>query len=119
EHLLRDGLISEEDLNLYQFTDDTDEAVRWITRFYRNYHSSRFVKDQFVIRLKRVPSAGAIAGLNEDFADIINGGKIRVVEPTPEEREDRDALDLQRIALAFNRRSYGRLRQMIDVLNSF
>jgi uncharacterized protein (TIGR00730 family) len=119
EHLLRDGLITEDDLNLYQFTDDTDVAVRWITRFYRNYHSSRFVKDRFVIRLQRAPSDAALAGLNEDFSDIINGTKIRRVSATPEEEEDDDALELERIAFSFDRRSYGRLRQMLDVLNNF
>src|SRR5262245_10932918 len=119
EHLLRDELISPDDLHLYQFTDNADEAVRSITRFYRNYHSSRFVGDLFVIRLQRAPSPAAAAGLNEDFADIIAGQKIEIVEPTPEEREDQDCLGLARIAFGFNRRDYGRLRQMIDALNSY
>jgi hypothetical protein len=47
------------------------------------------------------------------------GDKVQAVEPTPEEREDNAYLDLPRIAFGFNRRDYGRLRQMIDVLNSF
>jgi uncharacterized protein (TIGR00730 family) len=119
EHLLRDELISPDDLHLYQFTDNADEAVRSITRFYRNYHSSRFVGDLFVIRLQRAPSPAAAAGLNEDFSDIINGQKIEIIEPTPDEREDEDCLGLQRIAFGFNRRDYGRLRQMIDALNSY
>src|SRR5881398_2121019 len=42
EHLLRNQFISPDDLNLYTVTDDPDEAVRLITRFYRNYHSMRF-----------------------------------------------------------------------------
>src|SRR5882757_4722794 len=88
EHLLRDELISPDDLNLYQITDDTDQAVKIITRFYRNFQSSRFVKDLFVIRLKHAPSEPAIEAMNEDFADIINGEKIRVIEPMPEERAD-------------------------------
>jgi hypothetical protein len=46
-------------------------------------------------------------------------GKIHAIEATPEEREDNQYLDLPRIALGFNRRDYGRLRQLIDVLNSF
>src|SRR5438034_2614265 len=75
EHLLRHELISPDDLNLYQLTDNADEAVRWITRFYRNYHSSRFVKELYVIRLHRAPSSAAIAGLNEDFAAIITEPK--------------------------------------------
>lgn len=119
EHLLRDQLISPDDLNLYQITDDIDQAVKWITRFYRNYHSSRFVKDLFVMRLKRAPSESALEGLNEDFADIVTGPKMQVIEPTPDEREDNDCLDLQRIAFGFDRRQYGRLRQLIDALNGF
>ena len=55
--------------------------------------------------------------MNEDFADIIIEGKIRVIKPTPEEVESKDSLDLKRIAFNFNRRDYGRLRQLIDVLN--
>src|SRR3954471_16284227 len=119
EHLLRNGFISPDDLNLYTVTDDPDEAVRLITRFYRNYHSMRFVHEMLVIRLKHRPSDYAIEGLNEDFKDIISGEKIEPIEATPEEREDNQYLDLPRIAFGFNRRDYGRLRQLIDVLNSF
>lgn len=117
EHLLRDQLISPDDLHLYQITDNTDQAVKIITRFYRNFHSSRFVKDLFVIRLKHAPTASAIEAMNEDFADIIVGQKIQTVPATPEEVEDADNVDLPRVAFGFNRRDYGRLREMIDVLN--
>lgn len=118
EHLLRDQLISPDDLYLYQITDSTDEAVKIITRFYRNFHSTRFVKDLFVIRLKHPPSDSAIEAMNEDFADIIVGPPISRIEATPEEVADNDNLHLHRIAFGFNRREYGRLRQLIDVLNS-
>ena len=117
EELLRNKLISPEDLNLYQITDSADEAVKIITRFYRNFHSTRFVRDLFIIRLKIAPSESALAALNEDFSDIIIEGKIQAVKPTPEEVEHNEHLELKRIAFNFNRRDYGRLRQMIDVLN--
>ena len=117
EELLRNKLISPEDLNLYHITDSTDEAVKIITRFYRNFHSTRFVRDLFIVRLKKAPNASALAALNEDFADIIVGGKIAAIKPMPEEIADNDELELARIAFNFNRRDYGRLRQMIDVLN--
>jgi uncharacterized protein (TIGR00730 family) len=119
EHLLRGELISPEDLTLYQIAHNTDDAVKIITRFYRNFQSSRFVKDLLVIRLKNAPSATALAAINEDFADIITGEPFKVIQPTPEETEDNDRLDLVRIAGGFNRRDYGRLRQLIDVLNGF
>jgi uncharacterized protein (TIGR00730 family) len=118
EHLLRDQLISPDDLNLYQITDDTDQAVKIITRFYRNFHSTRFVKELFVIRLKNAPSESAIQAMNEDFHDIIVGPKIAKMEPTAEEIADDDHVELPRIGFGFNRRDYGRLRQLIDVLNS-
>ena len=117
EHLLRDGLISPDDLNLYRITDNVDEAVKIVTRFYRNFQSTRFVRDLFIIRLKHAPSASAIEALNEDFADIITGEPMKAIEATAEEREDNDRLDLQRLAFGFNRRDYGRLRQLVDVLN--
>ncbi len=119
EHLLRNEFIGPEDLHLYQITDSAEQAVKIVTRFYRNYHSTRFVRDLLVIRLRHAPTASAIEGLNEDFADIITGEKIHALEPTPEEREETQFLDRPRIAFGFNRRDYGRLRQMIDVLNSF
>jgi hypothetical protein len=119
EQLLRDKLISAEDLTLYQITDSTDEAVKIILRFYRNFHSTRFVKDLFIIRLKHAPSESALAALNEDFSSIVNEGKIKAIKPTPEEVEDNDNLELARIGFNFNKRDYGRLRQMIDVLNGF
>ncbi len=119
EHLLRDQLISPDDLNLYQITDDPDQAVKIITRFYRNFHSSRFVKDLFVIRLKHAPSPSAIEAMNEDFADIVVGPPIKSIDPTPDEIADNDHVDLARIAFGFNRRDYGRLRHLIDTLNSF
>jgi uncharacterized protein (TIGR00730 family) len=119
EHLLRNQFISPEDLQLYQISDSSEEAVRIITRFYRNYHSMRFVHELLVIRLKRAPLEQSLQGLNEDFADIITGEKIHIIEPTPEEKEEQQYLDLPRIAFGFNRRDYGRLRQLIEVLNSY
>ena len=119
EHLLRDQLISPEDLGLYQITDDTDHAVKIITRFYRNFHSTRFVRELFVIRLKNAPTDTSIAALNEDFGDIVAGAPIARIPTTPEEVEDEDHVELPRIAFGFNRRDYARLRQLIDVLNSF
>ena len=116
---MRDKLISPEDLGLYHITDNVEDAVRHIARFYRNFHSTRFVRDLLIIRLKHPPAPSALAALNEDFADIITGEPFHVIPPTPEETDDAEHLDLQRLAFGFNRRDYGRLRQLIDVLNQY
>jgi hypothetical protein len=118
EHLLRAQLISPPDLNLYYITESADDAVRHIVRFYRNYHSMRSVADKLVIRLKNAPSPSAIEALNEDFEDIITGDKIRAIAAMPEEQDEVATLNLQRIAFGFNRKDYGRLRHLINVLNT-
>ena len=71
-----------------------------------------------VIRLKNAPSPSAIEALNEDFADIITGDKIRAIAAMPEEQDEVATLNLQRIAFGFNRKDYGRLRHLINVLNT-
>ena len=66
-------------------------------------------------KFNKIPEAEEIY---KKVSDIMNGEKIHIIEPTPEEREDNQFVDLPRIAFSFNRRDYGRLRQLIDVLNS-
>jgi uncharacterized protein (TIGR00730 family) len=116
-HLLGRGMISEEDLSLFRVTDDLDTAVEEITGFYRNYHSSRYVGDLLVLRVRREPGREQLDALNRDFPDILAGGRIEVREVLPREAGEVD--HFPRITLRFNHSSVGRLRQLIDRLNSF
>ena len=57
--------------------------------------------------------------LGHDFADIVVKGEIVQTGALEEEREDAPELvRLPRLVLEFNRSSFGRLRQLIDRLNS-
>lgn len=118
DHLLRNELISESDLAFYQMTESTEQAVKWISQFYRNFHSMRFVRDKLIIRMKYPPSPSAIAAMNEDFADILSGEPFDTLPPTQEEVDDKDLLDLPRIGFGFNRRDYGRLRHLVNRINT-
>jgi uncharacterized protein (TIGR00730 family) len=115
--LLRSGLISEEDLSLFRVTDDVDEAVEEIRGFYRMYHSSRYVGEKLVIRLNRPPGPKLVERLQRDFADLLVSGRFLVGGALPEEEAD-ETSTLSRLILHFNRFNFGRLRQMIDVLNA-
>ena len=114
-HLQARGLISDADLSLYSVTDDPEVAGPEITRFYSNYHSSRYVRGTFVIRVRHAPGAAALEALNRDFADIVASGRIEVAEAL--EAENGEVPDLPRITLDFDRRSVGRLRERIDEIN--
>jgi len=115
-HLLARRLISEDDLALFKVTDDVDEAVAEVTGFYSNYHSSRYVREGLVIRVREAPDAGELAALNLEFGDILAGGAIEVRGALPEEGGEADPFP--RVLLRFERKKMGRLRQLIDRLNA-
>ena len=115
--LFKAGYIAEEDLSLYHITHSVDDAVREITDFYRVFHSQRFVRGQLVLRLMRRPSPELVERLNDEFSDIVTTGKIRLGGAHPDEANEPALADLPRLLFAFNRRSFGRLRQLIDIIN--
>lgn len=114
--LLGNGTISPEDLGLFYVTDSAEDAVNEILAFYKRFHSSRFVHDRLVMRLKSPLSDGSIAQFNHDFADIIEKDEIRQV-PNALPEEDGEHADLPRLVFHFTRRSLGRLRALIDAIN--
>lgn len=114
--LLGQGMISSEDLSLYELTDSVTQAVASIERFYRVYHSMRYVRNKLVLRLRVSPSDAFLADLNLHFRDLLISGQIQLRGPLVEEDEPALA-DMPRLVLRFNRRSLGRLRQLIDCIN--
>ena len=118
KRMLSQGFISEEDLNFFKIVEDVETVIEEIRRYYSNYHSYRFVGRDLVIRMLRPPSPTLVESLNRGFRDILTEGEVRSTEPLPEETDDPETLSLPRLLVPFNRRDFGRLRQMIDVINS-
>lgn len=112
------GMIDPDDRALYRITDSVQEAVSEIEGFYRNYHSIRWVGDRMVIRIRATPTDEEIAQLNDEFSGIIVGGRIEKTFPLPPEVSGNDHLDLPRLMMKFNRRSFGCLRSLINTINS-
>lgn len=118
DKLLAMGLISESDLNLFLQTADIDEACEEIFKFYSNYHSQRFTAGKLILRLRQAPTEDELVEINREFGDIVVEGEIERAEPNRAEIEDGDALNMERITFYFDRRQFGRLRQLIDQLNA-
>ncbi len=117
EHLLARGMISPDDIHLYKVTDDADEAVREILNFYSNYHSSRFVDGRLSVRVRQTPNDEQLDALNTNFADILTEGTIETGAALP--GEDGECPEFGRVLLQYNRRSTGRLRQLVNELNTY
>ncbi len=116
QQLLNNGMISPQDMHLFKITDDVDVAVQEVLQFYRRYHSSRWVRDSLVIRLKSPLDSDHVERLNETFGDILLAGRIHTL-PGPMAAEDNECPDLQRLVMQFDRRSIGRLRLLINTVN--
>ncbi|NBR69388.1 MAG: TIGR00730 family Rossman fold protein [Verrucomicrobia bacterium] len=120
EHLLGDGLISEEDFTLFKITDDLEFARREVVNFYYNFHSYRYIGNVMIVRLQRQIPPGALVRLNDDFHDILRPETlITFCDPYPEEANEPELASLSRLCVPFNRRNLGRLRALLDRLNQF
>ena len=117
EELAGGGYIAINDLDRVLITDSAKAATAEITGFWRNYDSLRWVGDSLVIRLKAVPSAAEIEQLNENFAGLLDSGRIEATGPLDAETSDKDRLELPRIVFTPRRRAVGELHRLIRALN--
>jgi len=114
--LLRNRMINEQDMDLFYITDDVSKGVADIVRFYRIYHSSRWVDDDFVLRLHRPISKQTLERINDEYAaDILEGGRIEQCGPL--EAEQGEYPRMARLKMRFDKKSFGRLRRLIDTVN--
>ena len=119
KHMLEKGMISEVDLSLYRLTDKVETAVEEVCRFYRNYHSQRFVGDLLVLRCRQVPKKAPLKQLDQKFVGLLSGGGFASSPALPEEADEPELRGLPRILFKFNRRNFGGLRQLIDEINGW
>lgn len=117
--LLKRRFINDEDISLFTITDDIDEAVHVVTRFYHNYHSVRTLKDELAIRIHRAPNEEQLARINREFAIICMNGGFRVAGPHPLESDEPSLANMPRLVFKFNKRDHAHLRRLIDVINGF
>ena len=118
KQLLERNLINEEDLGLFTIVDSAEEAVAHILKFYSRYHSIRYVGRQLAMRLQTSISAEQLERLEQQFGDLLTSGRYELRGPLEEELDEPLLRNLPRLVFHFNRRSAGRLRQLINHLNN-
>lgn len=118
EELLTRNFICPSDFAIIERVSSALSALETIQRFYRRYHSMRYVRGRLVIRLTTPLRREEVQRLAEQFQDIlVAGGGIVSTGALEEERDDGDVIDLPRLAVDFNRRDFGRLRSLINAIN--
>ncbi len=115
--LLNDGLISSDDLGLIYHTDDVQDAVDHITKYYSNYHSFRYVGKAVLLRLNHALSEQSLERLNAEFSDVLHEGCIEQVMRWPENDEPQYA-HYPRLRMRLKHGRMNILPQLIQRMNA-
>jgi uncharacterized protein (TIGR00730 family) len=114
--LLKGKFLTEEEFKLFKVVGSVKEAVNEIESFYRNYHSIRFGREATIIRLNRKIPVKELKKLSKKYKDVVSG-EIIPSGPLPAEVRNKEFLELPRICMRFDRKSYGRLIELIKDLS--
>jgi len=105
------------DMNLLRLAYSADEAVEEINQFYSNFHSTRWLKKKFVIRMRHALNEAALAHMHDAFADLRLNDDFHQHVYVGEEHDDVQFSHLTRLAFSFNGRAQGRLRELVNFIN--
>jgi len=116
KNLLERKMINDEDTSIFHIATSVDDAVEHVLKFYRIYHSSRYVGEKLVLRLNHSVSESQLSMLNDEFPLIVKTGCINQCGPLDGEE---DHLDLPRLSFHHTRDHFGLVRTLIDRINEF
>ncbi|KPY16773.1 Decarboxylase protein [Pseudomonas savastanoi pv. glycinea] len=105
------------DMKLMRLVYSADDAVEEINQFYGNFHSSRWLKNKFVICMRHALSAKALEHMQEAFADLCINENFHQHSYQGEEHDEVQFSHLTRLAFTFTGRNQGRLRELVDYIN--
>ncbi|TRX75511.1 LOG family protein [Pseudomonas mangiferae] len=105
------------DLKLVRLVNSAEAAAEEISQFYRNFHSSRWLKNNFIIRMNHALSETAMSALEADFGDLCLNTGFTQQAYDEADKEESEFSELTRLVFAFNGRDHGRLRELYDFIN--
>ena len=117
EQMLARGFINPEDMSFFRIMRSPLEAADWIKSYYDTFHSFRQFRNRLIVRLEKELPDSAITVLNEQFHDLVESGKIYRTPPLPAEADEPGLASKPRIAFSYNRKSAGRLNEMVLMIN--
>jgi uncharacterized protein (TIGR00730 family) len=111
------GYVDAADLEMLVLVHSPEEALAEVQRFYRVFHSSRWVGDRLVLRLRRPLGEEERRDLAFKFKDIVPEEGLAACSLPPEDRIDPQFAGLHGTSFKFGKRKFSRLHQLIDAIN--
>jgi uncharacterized protein (TIGR00730 family) len=118
DHLLARNLIHKDDMDLFRICHSVQAGVDEILGFFNVFHSAVRTRHGVTMWLWRPLEAPELDRLNTEFADLLGGGRIAQVYRPPRQLSDTETDALSCIDVPMDHRHQGRLRQLIDAINS-
>lgn len=115
--LLGHRYILPSDMHLMRLVHSAEDAVAEIARFYGNYHSSRWLKGEYILRMNHPLNDATLGRLHEEYADLCLHGGFTQHPCCQTGEDDAELCDLPRLVFTFNARDHGRLRELVDLIN--
>ncbi len=120
KQLVRQQMIHQDDMEIMYFTQDPEDAVRYIVTFYKMYHSMRYIRDLLVLRIEEPLTDAQLEQLNREFKHLVKKGKItQSLKPFEEEGNVPYTFDLTRLSFYFKKDSFANLKKLIHRINEF
>lgn len=116
KELLDAGLISPEDMSLLYVSKSAEDALAYIERFYRIFHSYYFSGEHITIRLMQALEEKSLEWIRENFTDLMPKADLTQTEQGADDPEPMLA-NLPRLHFSLQRGNYARLKELIDVIN--
>jgi uncharacterized protein (TIGR00730 family) len=116
KHLLGAKMVSAEDFSLFRVTNSVEETVDELLQFYRVFDRMEYVDNRLVLHLRERINDARLAVYQSDFTDILTDGGFRQEIDSTSNGSPATA-EFSKLIFHFNRRSLGRLRQLIDTIN--
>lgn len=117
EELADKAYILPADLRLMRQVRTPLEAGKEIARFYRNFHSTRWFNNAFVLRINHPLNEAAMTTLHKEFIDLCSEGGYTQVPYCAEIHNEPEFCNQYRLEFIFNGRDHGRLRELVDFIN--
>ncbi len=116
EQLQSAGYIRANDFNLLTLVKSPAAAMQEVLSFYHNFHSARWLGEEYLLRLNQPLSSQALAQLPSTFGSLCRQGGF-VQEEKGIAGDEPELNSLTGLRFAFNGRDQGTLRSLIDFVN--
>lgn len=116
--LLDRSYISPLDIEIIKVANTPEEAVEYVTSFYKIYHSIKYYNRVACMRINKALNESELSAIQKEFSSLLSSGTFKIGSHKDFEDETDIHPDKPRLIFHFNN-NFGGLIQLIEFINKF